>query len=125
MVDYFLLEELIHAYQYQNGKSHGRENALNNEIEAKVGWLLYLERKDGKQYTIAGTGSEIGGKSGINAFRDLIYCFKNDIDNESLFFQSAYNDAIDALREFKSYSNISESPENRNFDNLKELSSNC
>lgn len=50
MEDYVLLEELIHAYQYRNGKSQGRENALNNEIEAKVGWLLYFGKK--RQKTI-------------------------------------------------------------------------
>lgn len=41
--DYVFLEELIHAYQFQN-QDYACDRLLNNEIEAKVGWLLYKER---------------------------------------------------------------------------------
>ena len=41
--DYVFLEELIHAYQSQN-REDAAGRVLDNEIEAKVGWLLYKQR---------------------------------------------------------------------------------
>lgn len=44
--DYVLLEELLHAYQYQQYGSEYAGRMLNNEVEAKVGWLIYLTGRD-------------------------------------------------------------------------------
>ncbi len=44
--DYVFMEELIHSYQYQRrGNGDGRFPTLNDEIDAKVGWLTYINKQ--------------------------------------------------------------------------------
>ena len=45
MRDYVLVEELIHAFQFQRqGETEFVKNTLSNEVEAKMGWIMYLDR---------------------------------------------------------------------------------
>ena len=44
--DYVLLEELIHACQHQEYGNSYLTRMLNNEIEAKVGWVIFLMSQD-------------------------------------------------------------------------------
>lgn len=78
---YVLLEEMIHTYQYMNlAREDFQNQKLNNEIEAKIGWLLYQQRKlDGMGYTQFNYDNQLG-RGGTRIFQDLSWYiqFPND-----------------------------------------------
>lgn len=124
-----LAEELIHAYQNRN--LYWKSNrALNNEIEAKIGWVLYLRRigenlDDYAEY--------LGNRHGVFAFE--IFCEAYDWDVISLsepgnmVFMDVYYGIKDALRMPGSpYANPVQYPfldSSANFANLVELMADC
>ena len=117
-----LAEELIHAYQNRN--VYWKNNrALNNEIEAKIGWALYL-RRIGKN--LDDYGEYLGNRHGVFAFE--VFCEAYDWDAISLsepgnmIFMDIYYGIKDALRMPGSpYANPVQYPFMDSFANLVNL----
>lgn len=120
--DYVFLEELIHAYQFQN-QSDASGRALNNEIEAKVGWLLYKDRlNDPLSETLQ-----------IRAFKTpktaqavllLASYFQAGISFDNEYFVSQYYIVANGLKR-DLYPNISYKEEFTDFNVLIALMINC
>lgn len=119
---YILMEELIHAYQSQAlSRDDYNNQRLNNEIEAKVGWLLYEERSLGfKQFALQDYRAQLGG-----ADKHIFYELLDQYQEQCIFFDDSYELAIKALRKMKSYRDYSETESARNFTYLIELLKNC
>lgn len=98
--DYVLLEELIHCYQRENRPNNGAPvPKLNDEIEAKVGWLLYLDR-NGRSLTPQQAVAQLGFGY-LNVYTLAYYTggfgvFANRSDN-TMLYDDLYMDARDAL----------------------------
>lgn len=122
---YVLMEELIHAYQRQAlSRDDYNNQKLNNEIEAKVGWVLYQERKYSMEHTETNYDRQLG-KGGIRIFQALSGLRQTPSDP---LFSQLYMRAIKSLRTIGSYSNIEKYPESesaRDFDLLLDLMKNC
>lgn len=101
--DFTFMEELIHGYQYQRRReTGGRFPTLNDELEAKIGWLLYLDRH-GRMLTEP-QAEAIFGFNAIDIIHLSYYVqaygeggFYHRYDN-ALFYDYCYSDATDALR---------------------------
>lgn len=119
-----LIEELTHAYQFQQEGTAGYiSHGLNNEIEAKMGWYIYTIRNninlDLRRY--------LGGYQGIITFRDLKnYYVANDTN--SLSFNAVYDLVVQVFRsnpEYKNENKYKESYSHRDFDILDKLMADC
>lgn len=126
---YVLIEELIHMYQYQRlGSETYSQGALNREVEAKVGWLLYERRMNNGILPEGSYSNQLGGKFGDDIFWGLINNCYPDFDNTNALHQFYYESAINSLRKYDSYKDTTkylESEEYRDFENIKELSKDC
>lgn len=119
-----LIEELTHAYQFQQEGTAGYiSHGLNNEIEAKMGWYIYTIRNnmdlDLRKY--------LGGWTGIYAFSTLHGYYSAHYFN-NLSFDETYNAVVQIFRSNPIYSNANkykESSSHRTFDHLDELMANC
>lgn len=120
--DYALLEELIHYAQYQGLTiEEYKSRKLNYEIEAKVGWSMYLIRQgnDLNQY--------------MNQLKDpfsfrSIGEFFHDYGQNSVVLSTFLKDAVDALRQINAYKDPAKYPYDENamnLDTIEKLSSNC
>lgn len=112
--DYVFLEELIHAYQYQN-RDDAVSRVLDNEIEAKVGWLLYKQR----------VNSPLSLRQQTRAFksfetRDAFYLLANyhqiGISYNHDYFIFQYTMAARGLVAINGYQHLGE---NYNWNNIK------
>lgn len=119
-----LIEELTHAYQFQEEGAAGySSHGLNNEIEAKMGWYIYTIRNninlDLRKY--------LGGWQGALIFKDLKeYYTSNSINNIS--FDAVYDLIVKVFRTNPTYSDTNKYKESRNhrtFDNLDKLMADC
>ncbi len=122
--DYVLMEELIHAYQRQALSRNDYNNQkLNNEIEAKVGWFLYLNRKNEGIDRVEDNYDGQLGTGGTPIFQILSIYVKYPEEIPSRL----YEQAIQALRTIETYSSekYPESEKARNFDLLLDLMKNC
>lgn len=124
--NHVLLEELIHAYQFQNTSALSN---LNFEIEAKVGWVLYeMRRLDTSIFINGEYDSQLGRPGGTETFQTLIeYCYPN-MNNNDIVQTYLYEEAIYSLRTIRGYQDTKRYPELkdlRNFNNLIELMKNC
>lgn len=123
---YVLMEELIHAYQRQALSRNDYNNQkLNNEIEAKVGWFLYLNRKNEGIDRVEDNYDSQLGTGGTRVFSSLSRHYQHP---EQSSFLQLYEEATRALRTIKAYSNTKNYPESesaRNFELLLELMKNC
>ena len=120
--DISLFEELIHVYQY-TGSPNMKDDRINFEVEAKLGWYMYRVRIG----CFDGIAGALGGKDGIMVFDRLSKYFVSK-DFESSGFYEAYDAAVSALRGIKAYSDETKYPLNRtarNFRNLEQLMKNC
>lgn len=120
---YVLMEELIHAYQYQQiSLDEIRTRKLNNEIEAKIGWFLYEQRHlNSIDFSEQNYDSSLG-KGGTSSF--TVLAANIDCDNEWIY-NYTYMDAVASLRTMTSYRDYTESEKARNFTYLFELLKNC
>lgn len=97
--DYILLEELIHKYQYQQGYT---TPCIEKEIEAKVGWALFLYRRHDRnaERGVKNAKQEIRSlmsstHCGTSALADAI-CFGYQTNDAR--YTLLYEDAINQLR---------------------------
>ncbi len=123
---YVLMEELIHAYQRQAlSRDDFNNQKLNNEVEAKLGWFLYLNRKNEGIDQVEDNYDSQLGTGGTRVFSSLSRHYQHP---EQSSFLQLYEEATRALRTIKAYSNIKNYPESesaRNFELLLELMKNC
>ena len=124
LTDYKLMEELIHVHQY-TGKPLASVNThkLNNEIEAKLGWVMYLDKYD----KLDGVDSNLGGEIGRDVFLNLADCFFNN-DFSSSRFAGLYGEAVQTLRGMRAYSNEEAypfSPDYMSMEALQKLMEDC
>lgn len=123
--DYLFLEELIHAYQFQN-QTNAIQRALNNEVEAKVGWLLYRERKNNP--LSAELMKEAFGIVQVqNAFVSLSQYYSLGLSYTNEHYVNKYNIAIGGIRVHPSYQGYQadDSVNAMEFKVLIELMINC
>lgn len=120
--DYVLMEELIHRYQYQQGYT---TKCIEKEIEAKVGWVLYLERHN-RNLTRSQAIAQLGHSS--KGVISLVACYADfNIGYGYPAFDISYQETINHLR--------ANYPEDQypfigitslqTFENLQSLSINC
>ncbi|MBR5465323.1 MAG: hypothetical protein IKU77_05980 [Alistipes sp.] len=120
--DYVLLEELIHRYQYQQGYT---TQCIEKEVEAKVGWVLYLERS-GRHLTRSQANAQLGHST--KGVITLAACYADfNMGYGYPAFDISYQETINHLRPLY--------PENQypfigitslqTFENLQSLSINC
>ena len=129
-LDFILLEELIHKYQYQSGHT---TKCIEKEIEAKVGWVLYLHRRHNKnlQNNVQNSAIELAymnsnANQGISRLADMLV-FGYDVTGDE--FRDAYENAIATLRSNPTY-NESDYPTTNNqslmnLQNILNLMYNC
>lgn len=124
--DYAFMEELIHVHQkISKTKEWVNQHKLNNEIEAKLGWVLYLNRKN-KGDNIA-IDRALGGREGRDIFFALANCFMQKGFNNDEFYD-LYGQTASFLRRIKAYSDETNYPFNQNFkriDTLMKLMEDC
>lgn len=121
---YVLMEELIHAYQYQRiPLDDFRAQKLNKEIESKLGWFLFEKKNsvDSNMFFERDFDSQLG-RNGTASFHVLAASYNSD---NKFLYDYAYNEAIFSLRTIAAYRNYSESQDARNFNLLLELLKNC
>lgn len=99
--DYLFLEELIHAYQFQN-QTNAIQRALNNEVEAKVGWLLYRERKN-NPLSAELMKQAFGIVQVQNAFVYLSQYYSLGVSHTNEHYVNRYNIAIGGIGVHPSY----------------------
>ncbi len=103
--DIILLEELLHAYQYQLKGWDLYACEMNCEIEAKLGWYMYRLRNgnaDGLEKQLGGNYSQ--------SFKRMAAVFRANAINTEIglqIFEDGYFQAYSDLRNIKSYRNIS------------------
>ncbi len=124
--DYAFMEELIHVHQNINKtKEWANQHKLNNEIEAKLGWVLYLNRKNkGDNISI---DRALGGREGRDVFFELANCFMQKGFNNDEFYD-LYGQTASFLRRIKAYSDETKYPFDQNFkqmDTLTKLMEDC
>ncbi len=68
-----LLEELFHSYQYQSG-GYAIHPKLNYEIEAKLGWALYVVRNGGN---LGDYGEFLGRNQGYLMFKNMVQIYSD------------------------------------------------
>lgn len=119
-----LLEELTHRYQMRNDLPGDRSHALNNEIEAKIGLVMYLDRYGENIFKYE---SIFGFSYGCVIFDSLNENYKPGIDYTDFWFSSYYNDAANILRSNKTYQDKQKYPLSSVWDlqALTELLSDC
>ena len=93
--DYILLEELIHRYQYQQGFT---TKCIEKEVEAKVGWVLYLERHE-RHLTTSQANAQLGdASSGILSLADALSRFR--LNQSYDLYNITYQESINNLRKW-------------------------
>lgn len=119
---FVLMEELIHTYQKMLPNYTNRR--LNNEIEAKIGWTLYLKRLEVNLNTQLGAYKN---EAGLDAFSFLADYYTSGTSANDPSFRERYEDAVDALRKISGYSNATEYPlsPDYNLNMLKKLMKDC
>lgn len=119
-----IMEELMHVYQGL-GSIEYAEARINNEVEAKLAWYMYLARY-GRDKIIAIEG-KLGGEEGVLLFKDMRnYILNNDLNNPGFF--EAYENAVDALRTIRAYKDEKRypfDPGKMNVNKLLELLRDC
>jgi hypothetical protein len=117
-----VMEELMHIYQGLGTVGFG-DMALNNEVEAKLAWYMYVKRTGSK----ISVGSALGGRNGVFYFdRMKDFVLNNDLENPAFF--EAYESAVGELRKFGAYKNEDHypfDPGKINVENLLELLKDC
>lgn len=117
-----IMEELMHVYQGL-GSIEFAEARINNEVEAKLAWYMYMKRNNGKM----NFESALGGREGVSCFDDLYkYVLDNDLNNPGFF--EAYENAVDALRTIRAYKDEKRypfDPGKMNVNKLLELLRDC
>ena len=95
--NYVFLEELFHCGQVQYRDPSKPFPSLNFEIEAKVAWLLYLERSN---QTLSNQMAHEAFYSfiGYDAMRLLVRCYQTGEDLYSNTFEWAFTNVADELR---------------------------
>lgn len=119
-----VMEELMHVYQYQRlGIVDFQDAKMNNEVEAKLAWYMYLERTGSK----ISIGKALGGDEGQDCFNIMRDCvLQNDLASPA--FIDAYESAVGALRTVGAYRNEDRypfDPGKMNAENLLELLKDC
>ncbi len=119
-----LIEELTHAYQFQEEGAAGySSHGLNNEIEAKMGWYIYTIRNNINLDLI----KYLGGRQGSRLF-DNLHQYYNAHSFNNLSFQAIYESIVQIFRNNPEYGNTNkykESSEHRTFGNLDKLMADC
>ncbi len=122
-----LLEELFHSYQYQTG-DYAIHPKLNYEIEAKLGWSLYVVRNGGD---LANYGKYLGQYQGYMMFQYMVDIYSDYHmrgGNYDPSFENWYYSASDLFRNSGSdYADPQKYPFTYewNLDNLDELMKDC
>ena len=119
-----VMQELMHVYQYQRlGIVDFQDAKMNNEVEAKLAWYMYLERVGSK----VKFDNALGGHEGERHFSSMRnYVLQNDL--ASPVFTDAYENAVGELRNIKAYKNEDRypfDPGKMNVENLLELLKDC
>ncbi len=123
--DYAFLEEMIHAYQYQYyGKYINPQRTLNNEIEAKVGWLLYRKRMQ-NPLTPGQKKKAFNHMDTQQAFDFLTLSFLQHAPSFNPQLQEQYDIAAQGLRALPTYANIPYLQGDFDFDALYKLMEDC
>ena len=122
--DYALLEELIHAYQFQRQKERFAELSMNNEVEAKVGWMVY-RRRTGNPLSKRQQKAAFGSIRTIHYMNELAELYENKESLNSPAFREAYEMVAIGLYGFYDYISFSTDPNDYNFLILEELMINC
>lgn len=124
--DYVLLEELIHRYQIQQQGDLSIGKQLNNEIEAKIGWLLERKRNKKSTYADAISGAFYDNET-LSAMYSLSDHFIAGSNPSSQDYKDAYIASINGLRQLSGYKHmtISHLDYDWQFDILTILMANC
>lgn len=126
MID--MIEELTHCYQYSTYGNNRATHGLNNEIEAKICWSIYVERHGGD---LLNYDYKFGKVRGIHVFKDLVKYYEPGIEHDSydnLNFYNAYSNAVTVFRNSKSdYANPEKYPYSHewNLSSLDYLMQDC
>lgn len=128
--DVAFIEELIHAYQSRNNSNSNNGHALNDEIEGKLGWIMYLNREG---VDINNYKEYLGRDAGLVAFENLYYLNEFGVslykDENLTYYRDYYQDIVDIFHGWGSpYSNKSKYPFSKDqmrFKSLEELMANC
>lgn len=96
-----IIEEMTHHYQHSTNGNNRATHGLNNEIEAKLGWSLYVLRHGGNlgEYAAA-----LGKKDGAKNFQRMVNCYTPGITSETYDydeFQDWYIKAMEIFRKGK------------------------
>ena len=123
--DYVLLEELIHAYQYQYyGEESNMQRTLNNEIEAKVGWLAYRERMQ-NPLTSTQNRRAFNEIETQQAFYNLTHFCMQRLSGADIRLQEQYVIAVRGLQTSPNYANIPYLSDVFDFNALYKLMKDC
>lgn len=115
-------EELIHIYQGY-GRVEFWEAALNNEVEAKLGWYLYWKRNGCKE-DLRGSLGKRENRKYFDRMSELF--LQNDLNNPA--FEEAFEKAAEGLRVVKEYSDLEKykfDPKKTDCKKLLELMRDC
>lgn len=123
---YILLEELIHRFQIQQQGVLSIGKQLNNEIEAKVGWMLERKRNLVSSYEDAIANAFVNEET-LNAIYTLGDHFIAGTNPYMQDYQDAYTTAINGLRMLRGYKDktISHLIEDWQFSTLLTLMTDC
>ena len=123
---YILLEELIHRFQIQQQGVLSIGKQLNNEIEAKVGWMLERKRNLVSSYEGAIANAFVNEET-LNAIYTLGDHFIAGTNPYMQDYQDAYTTAINGLRMLRGYKDmtISHLIEDWQFSTLLTLMTDC
>lgn len=98
MRDYVLVEELIHAFQFQHlGESDFTLLKLNCEIEAKVGWYMYRQYRSQTPLTESELTNAFGKGTTCDAMRDLAYSYQRGYAFDNVYYVEAYRMVVNGL----------------------------
>ncbi len=102
--DISLMEELFHVFQRMKCPGTAA-SSLNDEVEAKLAWYMYRQRRG----NIHGILGALGGSAGVPSFDNLSRLIhENNLGSPEFF--DAYENAVSALRGIPAYRNEDKYP---------------
>ena len=122
--DYVFLEELLHAYQHQYYGNSNAMRTLNNEIEAKVGWMTYRRRMQ-NPLTPGQMKRAFDRKETQEAFTNLSAFCMQRMPSWNVQLRTEYDMAVRGLQTLSTYGDKPYQKNDYGFGALYKLMINC